>query len=360
MNLSALIQERGLSFPETSKTSFEEDKSRWLSFFMNKEYGILPQAPSSLSFVPLGPDVEICHQTGILRQGCLTGTQENLSKPFSFPVQIAFPKGAKQVPYFVHISFMPHLFMTEADFDVIDETPVADVLAKGFGIIHVWYLGVTSDDNDFTNGIAPIAGPRTRTSCGKISLWAWAMSRCVDYAETCPEFRKNGAISIGHSRLGKTSLVAAANDLRFCGMISNDSGCAGVSPFLKKGGETLKQIQEKFPYWFREDFGTFNGREQDLDYDQQYLCASLAPRLLVIGSSEKDDWADPKGEKATCLLASKVYEALGVSGFVAPDEEPRVGDDWNEGNICYHMRAGVHRLMNEDWFSYLRACEKLK
>ena len=46
-------------------------------------------------------------------------------------------------------------------------------------------------------------------------------------------------------------------------------------------------------------------------------------------------------------------ENLGVKGFVAPDRLPVVGDDFHEGNICYHLRDGEHYFSRRDWLIYM-------
>ena len=82
-------------------------------------------------------------------------------------------------------------------------------------------------------------GKRKPNDAGKIAMWAWAAQRVMDYAQTLVDVLdlKNGVVC-GHSRLGKTALLAAATDERFAFVYSNNSGCSGAAVTRKKQGET--------------------------------------------------------------------------------------------------------------------------
>ena len=62
---------------------------------------------------------------------------------------------------------------------------------------------------------------------GTLMAWAWAFSRVMDYLETVPEIDAARVATVGHSRNGKTALLAAAMDERFAMAIPSQSGQGG-------------------------------------------------------------------------------------------------------------------------------------
>ena len=277
-------------------------------------------------------------------------------KEFSFPFYAAIPKNGKDLPFFVHINFRS---------DVPDRyMPTEEITDNGFAVFSFGYQDVTSDDLDFTNGLAGIiynGRERTGGECGKIPMWSWAASRIMDYCRTldCLDHEKSAVV--GHSRLGKTALFTGMLDDRFKYVISNDSGFAGAAlsrnRMDRENGEPFCSAEfcvKNHMQWFAQNYRKYAGSEESMPYDQHFLVAASAPRHVYVASAEEDYWSDPKTEYLSCCAADEVYRNLGIPGFVHPDRYPAAGENFHEGNIGYHIRAGAHYFSREDWNQYMR------
>ena len=250
--------------------------------------------------------------------------------------------------------------------------PAREVVERGYGLATAHHAQIEEDRPlDRSPGIGSLFGDGA--SWGVIGMWAWGMSRMLDALELIPEVDHNAVISLGHSRLGKTALWAAAQDERFVAAISNDSGCAGASLFRHRGGESLASITTVFPHWFTSALSEFAGREAELPVDQHQLLAAIAPRPVHVASASDDAWADPRGEFLAAVHASRLFETFGARNLfhqdtpagidippskavLVPSPAPglTIGD-----RLSYHLRSGPHRMCAEDWAHFLDFADRV-
>ena len=329
-----------------------KSRDEMLEIMLREEYGYLPPKPDSLTFKETDDYISnFCAGKAVSKK--VEAVMKINGKDFSFPFYVSIPSKKGKHPFFVCINFrdsVPDRYI-----------PVEEIIDNGFGVLSFCYNDVTMDNTDFTDGLAGILyedGKRSKHDAGKISMWAWAAHRVMDYAETLPSLNLNMAIVCGHSRLGKTALLAAATDERFKIGYSNDSGCCGAAISRGKVGENLDFICTNISQWFCENFYQYKNREYDQPFDQHYLAAAIAPRYVYIASAEEDTWADPVSEMMTCVAISEAYEKLGMAGFVYEDRLPKVGDQFHEGSVGYHLRAGSHYFSREDWNGVIKFAKK--
>lgn len=328
------------------------DRTEILHLLLSEEYGFLPDPPAGMTVNIETEENNFCAGKAILKKlkiNCDTG-----HGVFSFPVSLMYPsKIEKPVPCFILINFR----------DLVPDRyfPAEEILDNGFAALTFCYQDISTDDGDFTNGLAGMVypdGKRTSSQCGKIGLWAWAAMRVMDYAVTLPFLDTEHISIVGHSRLGKTALLTGALDQRFFCSFSNDSGCSGAALSREKAGETIRDICTTYPYWFCEAYKKYAGHEEDLPFDQHFLLAASAPRHVYVASASEDLWACPENEYLSCIAAGRYYQEMGRNGFIHPDRLPVPGDCFTDGDIGYHMRSGTHYLSREDWNYFMKFIRK--
>lgn len=322
------------------------EKNEIIDILLKEEYGYLPENPISVSAEEQKRDSMFCAGKAVYKR-LLLSCKSNFGD-FSFPVSFSCPVTDTPVPCFVHINFsdsVPDIYQ-----------PTEEIIDAGYAVLSFSYKDVSSDDGDFSNGLAGVVYPggvKNETQCGKIGLWAWAAMRVMDYAQTLDELDKSKISVIGHSRLGKTALLAGALDERFCCAFSNDSGCSGAALAKEKTGERIEDICRVYPFWFSDNYKKHIGKDDELYFDQHYLLAANYPHRVYVASAAGDPWACPKNEYLSCIAASSYFEKRGKVGFLHPERLPEAGDCFSNGNIGYHIRKGLHYLGREDWQHYI-------
>ncbi|MEM9985003.1 MAG: acetylxylan esterase, partial [Bacteroidota bacterium] len=241
--------------------------------------------------------------------------------------------------------------------------PVETILSRGYGLATVYCSDLVPDyPSGLDEGFYPLFYRPGQTqpdssAWGAIGAWAWGLSLTLNFLETQTDIRAHQVALIGHSRLGKTALLAGALDQRFAMVISNNSGCAGAALFRRRFGETIDAINDIAPHWFNDRFPSYRHQEDSLPVDQHQFLALIAPRPLYVGSADQDLWADPRGEYLSAYHASAIYR---LYGYPALDNKksPKSNRPLNQGRVAYHLRAGKHDLTLYDWEQYLDFADK--
>jgi hypothetical protein len=166
----------------------------------------------------------------------------------------------------------------------------------------------------------------------------------------------HGIMAVGHSRNGKTALLAAAFDERIAIAFPHQAGCGGSAPSRGKTGESVKAINDRFPHWFNGVFKQFNDSPERLPLDQHCLVALCAPRPVLFSAAEADQWSNPAGQFEVLQAADKVYRFLGVEGLAAK-EMPAL-NQLVDSRLGYYIRPGKHSMTAGDWEVFLNFADR--
>ena len=335
-----------------------KSREEMIEILLREEYGYMPETPYTVETsepkkIESRLDFDNCEFSKIEM------TIKSEYGSHTFPVRRLLHKDGKKRPFIVFMDFSPN----EPSFYY----PVELVAEQGVDVLSFCYKEVTSDDDNFEDGIAKVLMPEGRnsdTACGKIILWAFTAMRMLDYAETIDCLDMNNCGVLGHSRLGKTALVAGMLDTRFKYVFSNSSGASGAS--LAKGstgqlgtngaygrtGESYEAIYRSFPFWFCGNFKKYTEKNYSDEFDQHWLLATIAPRYVHVASSDMDDWADPVSEQLCCVAAGKLWEEkYNLKGYCGSDEIAGIDEGCNEGHVGYFRRKGAHFLSYHNWLN---------
>jgi len=234
--------------------------------------------------------------------------------------------------------------------------PLAEIVRRGYALAAFYSGDVDSDRKEVSDGLyawlaAGDQGRNNPTNRGTIAAWAWGYHRCVDYLVTEPSVDSHRIAALGHSRNGKTALLAAAFDERIAIAFPHQAGCGGSAPSRGKTGESVKAINDHFPHWFNAQFKQFNDAPERLPFDQNCLVALCAPRPVLFSAGEDDQWANPAGQFQVLQAADGVYRFLGTEGLAAK-EIPRQRN-LVTSPLGYYVREGKHSMTPDDWATFM-------
>ena len=234
--------------------------------------------------------------------------------------------------------------------------PAEMVIDSGYAIAAFQVADLAPDDSLlYTNELLRLYPEQLDKPDGMKSIGAWAFgaSRVMDYFEKEPLINARKVALVGHSRGGKTSLWAAAQDKRFAMSFNNCSGNSGNALARRKFGERVQFINTQFPHWFCNNYRLYNNNEDALPIDQHMLVALIAPRPVYATNASKDLWADPKGTFLALKNAEKVY-ALYKQPTALPATMPPINEAIIASSIGYHNKEGVHDMTPVDWNNFIR------
>jgi hypothetical protein len=219
---------------------------------------------------------------------------------------------------------------------------VAEVVGRGYILAEFDRTEIVPDKAGPRDSGAYLVWPEGNFSA--TAAWAWGYHRVIDHLLTRRQTDALKIVVTGHSRGGKTALLAGAMDDRIALTNPNNSGCGGAGCYRHQApkSEDIGAILKNFPHWFQADFRQFIGKVDRLPIDQHSVKAVIAPRALLSTEALGDLWANPEGTQVTHLAAKEVFSFLGITD--------RIG---------IHFRPGGHEHNLYDWQTLLEFADRL-
>jgi hypothetical protein len=296
-----------------------------ITMLLRHQYGAMPPAPDSVRAETGNPE-PVFDGLGTYRAVTL-----RVGPGDGIPVRAGLyvPSGGD--------GLHPVVLALEPVWDPALEPVAQEMLSRGYAFAGYALEDLDRDDADRSDGLHPLYPEHDWAT---LSVWAWGAMRMVDYLLTCPEIDAGRIAITGHSRRGKTALLAGALDTRIALTAPHASGAGGAGcwRFNNPDAESLDAITdpERFGYWFVPGFRAFAGREDRLPFDQHFLKALVAPRGLLCYEALGDPWANPGGTWITTRAAGEVFSFLGAA----------------DRNAAW-WRPGGHAMTPDDWTALL-------
>lgn len=303
-----------------SESDWKKRREEMKSLLLYYQYGSMPPRPDEVSVESTRQKV---HPSGTGFENWMTlviGSERKLRM--------------RMVLYLPNVGSGPYPVVIREEGTLGRTQAIPLFLKNGYAFIEYARHDLDPDKNNIF-GPAQLAYPEH--DWATLAVWAWGGMRVVDYLESRDDIDMNKIAITGHSRGGKMALLAGALDERFALVVPNGSGAggAGASRVLGPGAESIGMNDK--PHWYHERIQWFGGNEDHLPFDQHFLKALIAPRLLLCTESLDDLYANPWGTQVTSMAANQAYQFL--------------ESDTSRNGLVY--RRGKHDSNMEDWQNLL-------
>lgn len=222
----------------------------------------------------------------------------------------------------------------------IVQPPIQDILDRGYGFAAMYTSQFVPDRS--VEGVETLDAlfPETFNRPGALAVWANLFSVAAQTIEV--EFGERPMIAYGHSRFGKTALLAGAWSDDIDAVIAHQSGTLGASAMDDKDGEPLDALLDDYPHWAGPGLSRYSDRPNSLPVRPADLLTLLGDKPVLLGNARRDVWSDPWG-------AFTEAKAAWGAEFGAVDPA-----DFRPSEIkAYWIRPGTHGVVKEDWPAFL-------
>lgn len=342
-----------------AQTWWHQRRPELLKAFRSKIYGTIPENTPEISYEVT--DVDSAALKGQAIKKTIKGTIDNSRYPKATPellFTLHLPEEATgPVPVIVQAAWGFGRLGPPPD----GPTPKEQVIEQGWAFVTFNTTALQADNGaGLDEGIIGLMNKgqlREPDDWGVLAAWSWGLSRVLDYLESNPDVDATRAGVQGHSRWGKTALLAAALDRRWAIAYPSCSGAMGASLEKRNWGETIDNVASASEYhWMAGNFLRYADNWQAMPVDAHLLISLVAPRPLFVTAATEDHWTDPRGMFLATKAASPVYELLGADG-VAADHMPAPNVSLIDRDLAFRMHEGGHTAL-PDWPVFLEFAQR--
>lgn len=236
----------------------------------------------------------------------------------------------------------PVLLTGDACYDNMESDTIQEAVKRGYVVAKFNRLDFANDTNERKGQLYEVYTEYPDFTA--ISAWAWGYSVCMDVFEQIEYIDETEVGITGHSRGGKTVMLAGAMDERIKYICPNNSGCHGaVSHRCYVTGPGEMDVTERicdmvvdFPTWMGPKLWNYIDKEEELPYDMHYFGALIAPRYYLQCEGMQDYWINPIGAWQNFSAVKACYKYLGC-----------------EDHAGAWFRPGFHRHKLPDFIQFL-------
>ncbi len=211
-----------------SKADWTKRRKEIKAMMLYYQYGHMPPAPKNVTAKVLS--TETVYDESATKMHVLLSMGPG--RKIKVNVGIIIPIGRGKFPVIL-----------KNDSDIFKVSIAEEIVKRGY-IVADYNRTDLAPDRKATVGSAQTAYPDY--DWATLAVWAWGGMRVIDYLLTLDVVDRKRIAFTGHSRGGKTALLAGALDDRIALVAPNGSGCGGAGCYRYEGknAETLENITQ--------------------------------------------------------------------------------------------------------------------
>jgi len=244
----------------------------------------------------------------------------------------------------------PVLLTGDACYNNLEKDTIDEAIKRGYVVAKFNRLELADDTNERKGPLFDLYSEQTEFTA--ISAWAWGYIVCMDVFEKLEYVDETEVGITGHSRGGKTVMLAATVDERIKYVCPNNSGCHGAVSHrcyvteqgdIKRRSERISDMIKNLPTWMGPKLWDYADNEDKLPYDMHYFGALIAPRYYLQCEGMQDYWINPIGAWQNFSAVKECYKYLGC-----------------EDNAAAWFRPGQHRHKLPDFTEFMEFMDRAR